>query len=243
MVEPTLSDALRGRSEELREFIGESPFERSSIFEFVAAQARTLQLGTRVLDVGAGASPYRELFAAQIYTTTDHAVTLHGGEVDIVAAAEAIPVDDASFDAVVCTQVLEHVADPLAVLSELHRVLVPGGRLIATVPFAWEEHEQPYDFFRYTRYGISRLLERAGFEQLDVRPRTDCFTTLAQLVRNVAWGMGTHEDGLDELRVQAHETLLAMSEALALLAPLDAERIFPLGFTVAARSGRGERDT
>jgi SAM-dependent methyltransferase len=236
-----MSEVLRGRSEKLRSFVEEAPLERSSIVEFVAAQARTLAPGSRVLDVGAGASPYRELFEEHQYITTDHGETLHGGGVDIVAAADSIPVADASFDAVLCTQVLEHVPDPLAVLSELHRVLVGGGRLLATVPFAWEEHEQPHDYFRYTRYGIAHLLEEAGFEQLEVRPRTDCFTTLAQLVLNAAWVMGSKADGLDGLREDARATLIEMSGALAAFAPLDATMIFPLGFTVAAvsRGGRG----
>jgi SAM-dependent methyltransferase len=234
VVGPALPDVLRGRSEKLRAFVQEAPLERSSIVEFVAAQARMLESGARVLDVGAGGAPYRELFAAQTYTTADHAATLHGGDVDIVAPADALPLADGTFDAVLCTQVLEHVPHPLAVLRELKRVLVPGGRLIATVPFVWEEHEQPHDFFRYTRYGIGHLLGEAGFDQLDVRARTDCFTTLAQLVHNVAWVMGSDADGRDALRDEARTALIEMSEALALLAPLDVNMILPLGFTIVA---------
>jgi SAM-dependent methyltransferase len=238
VVRPALPDSLRGASEKLRAFVEEAPLERSSIVEFVATQARTLSPGARVLGVGAGSSPYRELFERQSYTTTDHAATLHGGGVDIVAEAHSIPVSDDSFDAVLCTQVLEHVPDPLAVLSELSRVLVADGRLIATVPLVWEEHEQPYDFFRYTRYGIAHLLTAAGFEALEIRPRTDCFTTLAQLVRNAVWAMGSAPDGLDALRVEAQKALAEMSDALALLAPLDVSMILPLGYTVSANASR-----
>ena len=64
-----------------------------------------------------------------------------------------IPVGDDQFDAVVCNQVLEHVRDPVAVLREIRRVLRPSGRLIYSAPLFYEEHQQPYDFYRYTQYG------------------------------------------------------------------------------------------
>jgi len=73
------------------------------------------------------------------------------------------PFDDASFDAVLCNQVLEHVFTPDAFLKEIARVLRPRGRLLLTVPFVWDEHEQPYDYARYSSFGLSALLERSGF--------------------------------------------------------------------------------
>jgi SAM-dependent methyltransferase len=229
---------LRGCSEGLRSFVQEAPLERASIFEFVAQQARRLPPGARVLDIGAGDAPYRELFAAQRYLTLDHEQTPHKGDVDVIGSADSIPVEADSFDAILCTQVLEHVPEPLAALTEFHRVLTPAGRLIATVPFAWEEHELPDDYFRYTKPGIEYLLRRAEFQDVDVRPRTDCFTTLAQLVRNAGWVAGAAPDGLDHLRVQARSTLEELSNALLALAPLDVEHKLPLGFTVSARAGR-----
>jgi SAM-dependent methyltransferase len=227
---------LQGRSERLREFIEGAPLERESIYRFLAEQARAMKPASRVLDVGAGEAPYRELFAEQAYVTLDYADTPHSGEVDLRGAADAIPAVDGSFDAIVCTQVLEHIPRPLQALHEFHRVLRPGGVLMATVPFAWEEHETPFDFFRYTRYGIEQLLADAHFEEIEVRPRTDCFTTLAQLVLNARWAMGSTADGLDELRHQAQGALEEIAHALVALAPLDVEQIMPLGFTVRAKT-------
>ena len=75
-------------------------------------------------------------------------------------------------------------------VAELYRVLRPGGRLYMTVPLAWELHEMPFDFFRYTPHGLATILGGAGFAQLDIRPRNDCFATLAQLLQNVGSTMG-----------------------------------------------------
>jgi SAM-dependent methyltransferase len=77
----------------------------------------------------------------------------------------SIPVEDGRYDAVLCTQVLEHVPDPLKALKELHRVLVPGGTLWLSTPFYFQEHEQPYDYFRFTQFGLRYLLEQAGFHE------------------------------------------------------------------------------
>ncbi len=193
--------------------------------------------GARVLDIGAGEAPYRELFCEHRYMTLDRADTPHSGEVDMYGSADSIPVDDGSFDVVLCTQVLEHVPQPLDALREFHRVLRSGGTMIATVPFVWEEHEAPFDYYRYTRYGIEHLARAAGFADVEVRPRTDCFTTLAQLLRNVRWAMGSAPDGMDALRRQAQEALDQLAEAVVTLAPLDVEMVLPLGFTVRATTG------
>jgi SAM-dependent methyltransferase len=229
-----LTASLQGCSERLQEFIRAAPLERSSIYSFVAEQASLLPVGSRVIDVGAGEAPYRELFAAQSYLTLDRADTPHSGSVDLNGDADSIPAEADSFDAVLCTQVLEHVAEPRNALREFHRVLRPGGLLIATVPFVWEEHETPFDYYRYTRYGIDHLVCRAGFENVEVRPRTDCFTTLAQLMRNASWAMGAAPDGKDQLRQEAREALELIADAMITLAPLDVNLTMPLGFSVRA---------
>jgi SAM-dependent methyltransferase len=231
-----LNTGRLGVSEALRQFVEEMPYERRSILDFMIVAARATQAGARLADVGAGDAPYRELFAHVDYVTIDWEQSPHEGvqTLDIVASADSIPVEDAAFDAVLCTQVLEHVPDPLAVVRELRRIVRPSGRLYLTAPLTWELHELPYDFYRYTSEGLRHLLEQAGFTPVAIEPRNDCFTTLAQLMLNARHVMGSAPDGLDARRVAAADLLAELATEVAALAPLDASRSFPLGYTAIA---------
>ena len=226
---PTPSPALRAFAREL-------PWERETILAFMCRVSAELRPGARVLDVGAGDQPYRELFGHVEYVTSDWAHSVHPGaqRVDIVAPADDLPVEEGSFDAVVCTQVLEHVAEPADVLAELFRVLRPGGTLYITVPLAWEEHEAPYDFYRYTRFGLAHLLAGAGFADIAVEPRNDTYTTIAQLLRNTGGITGGAPDGLDAERARATRELWRLADLVAAHGSLDANRIFPLGYHATA---------
>jgi SAM-dependent methyltransferase len=226
-----------GVSEALRRFVSEMPWERESIVRFVARAAATLPPGATVLDVGAGDAPYRELFSHVRYRTLEWEASAHEGAAaaDIVASADSIPLGDEEVDAVLLTQVLEHVADPLVVLGELHRVLRSGGQILLTVPLVWQLHELPNDYYRYTEGGVRHLLERCGFADIEVRPRNDCFTTVAQLLSNLGEVMGRDPtDGLDDRREEAAVALTALADQIAALAPLDVDRIMPLGYEATA---------
>lgn len=129
------------------------------------AFAADIPAGSVILDAGAGEQPYRHLFAACQYEAADfEKVDKPYARSTYVCDLAAIPVENDRFDAVIFNQVLEHIPEPSAVLSELRRVLKPGGRMICTAPFFYQEHEQPYDFYRYTQFGWRHLLGKAGFE-------------------------------------------------------------------------------
>lgn len=154
---------------------------RRGLWNAMRAWAPGLQ--GRLLDVGCGHKPYAELFAHMRHdgleidtpATRAHSAAEHfydGGR---------MPFKTASFDALLVNQVLEHVFEPEAFLAELKRVLKPGGRLILTVPFAWDEHHQPQDYARYTRFGLAHLLGKAGFTVLEQRQTGVGLAALAQL--------------------------------------------------------------
>jgi SAM-dependent methyltransferase len=125
----------------------------------------------RVLDVGCGSRPYESLFDASEYVgleldTPENRLTK---KADVYYEGKTFPFEPQSFNAVVCNQVLEHVFEPDAFIREIGRVLKSDGRLLLTVPFVWDEHEQPRDFGRYSSFGLTALLVRNGFEVLELR--------------------------------------------------------------------------
>lgn len=226
---------------DLAAFVSEVPVERRAILDFVTAAGRATAAGARVLDAGAGDAPYRGLFAHCEYRTSDWSGSPHAGGrgADIVAPLHALPVPDRSFDAVLCTQVLEHVPDPASVLAELSRVLVPGGCLWLTAPFVGQLHEEPYDYFRYTAYGLRSLVEGAGFTAVVVEPIGGYFSSLGLLLHSCGLSIG-----VNATRADLHRRLLAGAcRALGGLLPrldrLDRRRALPLGYTCRAVSGEG----
>jgi SAM-dependent methyltransferase len=124
-----------------------------------------------LLDIGCGNKPYESMFKGRItsYTGCD-VVQSSDDRVDIFCPATAIPLPDGSFNTVLCTQVIEHVADHKALLNETYRLLAPGGVLILSAPAYWPLHEEPHDYFRFTEYGLNYLLHETGFEVVEITP-------------------------------------------------------------------------
>lgn len=143
---------------------------REYLRDFVIRAANSLPDDALVLDAGAGDCIYKVHFDHSAYESADFLqVDKPYAEVTYVCDLSNIPVEDNRYDMVLFTQVMEHLPDPLLVLKELHRVLKPSGKLWLSAPFNYEEHEQPYDFYRYTQFGFNHLLKEGGFkiEELD----------------------------------------------------------------------------
>lgn len=173
-----------------------SLLKRSRLFAFnlvnrdawVAEQAARIPAGSRVLDIGAGSCPYRALFDHCEYRTQDFTQLAgdqlrHGGygKIDYVCDASAIPVPDASFDVVLCTEVLEHIAEPLKVLAEFARILKPGGHLLLTAPLGSGIHQEPHHYYGgFTPYWYRRFLAELGFADIAVEANAGSYAYFSQ---------------------------------------------------------------
>lgn len=141
------------------------------------------RLNGDVVDIGCGRKPYRSWIDAERYLgiDLDTPTTRALAAADLLYDGKRLPLADASHDGALCSQVLEHVPEPDDFVAEIRRVLRPGGLLVLTVPFAWDEHEQPNDFARYSSFGLRVLLERNGFEVLELRKSGRGAAAIAQL--------------------------------------------------------------
>lgn len=139
--------------------------------------------GKSVLDVGAGGRPYDALFGGGTVVAFDVPGNLRA---DLHGSIEAIPVEDASFDVVVCLQVLEHVPEPAAAIRELRRVVKPGGRVLLSTHGVYPFHPNPDDLWRWTHTGLERLFQtNAQWSSVTVRPGAGTTATVAMLVAHV----------------------------------------------------------
>lgn len=122
------------------------------------------RLKGRLLDVGCGRRPYAELaIGVQEYVGLDMPTTMHGtNRVDVLGSAVSLPFDNCVFDSLVCTEVLEHVPEPALALQEFVRVMRPGGVMVLTVPLSEQLHEEPHDYYRFTRHSLQHLLQQCG---------------------------------------------------------------------------------
>jgi SAM-dependent methyltransferase len=166
---------------------------------WVAKVLSELPKGARLLDAGAGESQYRRFCGHLLYVSQDLAEYTGQGNsvglqqanwdtsaIDIVCDITAIPEPDASFDAVLCTEVLEHLPEPVSALRELARLLKPGGTLIITAPFCSLTHFAPYHYATgFNRYFYLHHLGALGFRITDLIENGNFFEYMAQEIRRI----------------------------------------------------------
>jgi len=141
----------------------------------------------RVLDIGGKKVRKRGQFDVSKYNLrVEYANLDPKTEPDYCCDATNIPVPDATFDAAVCSEVLEHVPSPEAVLQEAHRVLKPGGTLLLCVPFLHRIHADPHDFARYTDYYWRTLLEGIGLRDVHIERQGLFFSVLVDFLKQFA---------------------------------------------------------
>jgi len=138
-----------------------------------------------VLDAGCGSKPYQCLFKTEKYVGMDIEQSGHDHNlenIDVFYDGKQFPFESDYFDSVLSNQVLEHVFNPDVYLSEIHRTLKKNGHFLITVPFLWDEHEQPYDYARYSSFGLKYLLESHGFQIIETRKSVNDIRAIFQMI-------------------------------------------------------------
>ncbi|MEJ5283466.1 MAG: class I SAM-dependent methyltransferase [Brevinematales bacterium] len=137
--------------------------------------------GGRLVDLGCGEAPYKEYFLQYVeeYIGVDWTNTLHNSKANVASNLnEKIELPDEFADTLISLSVMEHLCEPQIFLNESYRILKRGRYMILQVPFMWWVHESPYDYFRYTPYGLKYLFEKSGFKVISIEPQAGIFTTL-----------------------------------------------------------------
>lgn len=204
---------------------------------FVESSAAETPPGARVLDAGAGECRHKAFFSHAHYFGTDNGL---GDEEDwdysqlsFKSNLMRLPIEDGSLDAAVSVNVLEHVPEPVEMLTELARVLREGGRLFLVAPQSWRLHQTPQDFFRFTQHGLDHALGKAGFDEVRIEPVGGAF-----------WNLGSRSLYLlTHFRGPWFPVAILLSPLLGFLIPLlcfyldrlDPDREDTLGYLVRAR--------
>ena len=197
---------------------------------WVAEALTALPPGARLLDAGAGECQYKKHCGHLKYVAQDNAIYDGKGDaglqtgkwdfskIDIVSDIVDIPEPDASFDAVLCTEVLEHLPDPVRALDEMARLLRPGGTFIITAPFWSLTHFAPYHYATgFNRYFYEFHLGRLGFDIVEMTPNGNFFECVGQELRRVAEMAQRFARGDRPTQLELHATqiVLAMVERMS----------------------------
>ncbi len=177
-------------------------FNQRSRDRWVRAKAKTIPAGSRILDIGAGTCPYRSSFVHCDYKTHDFKKykgikrnnTTEYGKIDYESEITSIPVPDKFFDVILCTEVLEHVPEPIEALREMARILRRGGQLLITAPLGSGLHQTPYHYYGgYTPQWYKHFLPKFGLQVKEISPNGGFFKLLAQECARVAWTLPQHK--------------------------------------------------
>jgi len=217
--------------------------------------ATTVPAAAKLLDAGAGLKPYEQCFqhcdyescdfadCDQFYSNIDDGRRHNiAGRHTYICTLDQIPVPDNTYDLILCTEVLEHVPSPAAVLREFYRIMKPSGQLFITVPQGYGIHGEPYNFFYFTRFGLDLVLKEAGFEVIAIRERGGYFyylyDRLANAIPRIVVGYKKWMSLMMLMLAPVHIFLAYFfGPVLLLLEPLDREKRFTMGYVSIARKG------
>jgi SAM-dependent methyltransferase len=165
-------------------FINPFYFARKGLHQNVSKLITNLN--GKLLDVGCGTKPYENICNVDEYIglEIDDEGNRQHNYADVFYDGKTIPFEDKSFDSILSNQVFEHVFNPNQFLKEINRVTKVEGRFLITVPFVWDEHEQPYDYARYSSFGLKYILAENGFEIMEHRKSNNGIEVIFQLIND-----------------------------------------------------------
>ena len=165
-------------------FINPFYFARKGLYQNVSKLITNLN--GKLLDVGCGTKPYENICNVDEYIglEIDDEGNRQHNYADVFYDGKTIPFEDKSFDSILSNQVFEHVFNPNQFLKEINRVTKVGGKFLITVPFVWDEHEQPYDYARYSSFGLKHILAENGFEIIEHRKSNNGIEAIFQLIND-----------------------------------------------------------
>lgn len=212
---------------------------RQGLYEFLTTEFRAIPDGARVLTVGSGGEVNRMLDEL----THGRSVTIVSSDIDpdrrpdLVADICTDLLEPEAYDVIVMAEVLEHTHSPKDAMSNLLRGLRPGGRLLLTTPFLFPIHDRPYDYYRFTQYGLELLLQ--DFEQVVIRPRNSAYEAMDVLWLRIHKARGRR---LNALAVLMYPLIFFVKRPLTVLLT----RFFPAdsmttGYVASARKPMAER--
>jgi SAM-dependent methyltransferase len=232
-------DRLRANRERIQKELGASPERRylsPSAYGQYLATLGLLRAHVRgkVIDLGCGDAPFRGQLADRVdaYDTLDLRPRIQTTYVGDIQDMHMIP--DGAYDSALSLEVLEHVPDPFRAVGEIFRILKPGGVVVISVPHLSRIHDAPYDYYRYTGFGLHYMLARAGFEIVEIRRKGGLLSflghQLSTLLLGLVWGLPV----LQQTAWFLNKWLITRPW-YALDGVLDHSGIFALGYVVAAR--------
>jgi SAM-dependent methyltransferase len=173
-----------------------NPFYFSRVELSKAMMKLISQLKGTVLDIGCGTKPYEALCICDKYIgiEIDDGRDNTGKNADFYYNGHVLPFERNTIDSVISSQVFEHVSTPDEFLQEINRVLKVNGLLLLSVPFVWDEHEQPHDYVRYTSFGIKNILSKHGFEIIKLKKTANDFSAIVQMLTAYIFKVTKHNN-------------------------------------------------
>jgi len=188
-----------------------------------------------LLDAGAGRLSYRFLLERYCSSYRSVDIDVRGASVDAMGDVQRLPVKDGSFDTAFCTQVLEHVREPVDAMKEIHRVLKRGGHAIFTVPHLGYLHNEPNDYYRVTRHGLQYMMEKSGFQVERIIPAGGLLSFLGHIPSTLCMNLTDRYRFINRWMFVLNrlfvKTLVFMDEHL------ERKKIYALNYIAVGRKG------